>query len=205
MKTLLIFIVVVVIAIVTVAFNKKSAVAPGPSESPIINLTNGMPVPGETGKEKFVCQSYVCADGAKFPSCDGDGAPINYLVDPCQDHGGRVFRQASNTPAPTMKVIATPSAIPKSQTVTVTFANGTAMPANVTIRVGDTVKFVNNDNVARWPASGVHPTHQICPGLNSLRGLNTAESYSFTFREAKTCPWHDHLQPSINGKIEITP
>jgi plastocyanin len=98
----------------------------------------------------------------------------------------------------------TASAAPKSQTVTVTFANGTAAPNVLNIRVGDTVKFINNDSASRWPASGVHPTHQICPGFDSLRGLNAGETYSFAFREVKTCPWHDHLRPAINGQISVT-
>ena len=125
----------------------------------------------------------------------------------CSD-GSYVGRQGPNcefAPCPTISVKASPSSsvTPKPQTVTITFANGIAAPDMVSIHVGDTVKFVNNDNVPRWPASGIHPTHQICPGFDSLHGLNKGESYSFTFREAKTCPWHDHLQPSVNGKIVV--
>lgn len=32
------------------------------------------------------CWPYVCADGARFPSCTGQGYPINYFVDPCFGH-----------------------------------------------------------------------------------------------------------------------
>lgn len=115
----------------------------------------------------------------------------------------------SVSPSPTvskttaMTPTTSPSSIPQKQTIIITFANGTAIPVNVTIRAGDTVKFINNDSIPRWPASGVHPTHQICPGFDSLRGLDTGESYSFTFNEAKTCPWHDHLKPSTSGKITV--
>lgn len=76
-------------------------------------------------------------------------------------------------------------------------------PSDITIKVGDTVKFVNEESVPHWPASGMHPTHQICPGFDSLRGLDTGESYSFTFREAKTCPFHDHLNASMRGSITV--
>lgn len=109
------------------------------------------------------------------------------------------------TASPTASVKASPTAsiTPKSQTVIITFASGIATPNIVTIKTGDMVKFVNNDSVPHWPASGVHPTHQICPGFDALRGLNNGETYSFKFNEAKTCPWHDHLQPSTNGKIEV--
>ena len=78
-------------------------------------------------------------------------------------------------------------------------------PTLITVKAGDTVKFINNDSSPRWPASGSHPTHQICPGFDALHGLNNGDSYSFTFNTAKTCPWHDHLKPAINGNIEVTP
>ena len=98
----------------------------------------------------------------------------------------------------------TPIATPVGQTTTIIFANGGASPTTVTIKAGDTVKFVSNDSIPHWPASGVHPTHQICPGFDSLRGLNNGESYSFTFNEAKTCPWHDHLIASLKGQIIVS-
>ena len=111
------------------------------------------------------------------------------------------------TPSASLNVSPTPtptaSTVVKGQTITIVFAEGKANPANVSIQTGDTVKFINNDSVPHWPASGVHPTHQICPGFDSQRGLKAGESYSFTFRDVKTCPWHDHLKSSLNGQIEV--
>ncbi|MBI2063061.1 MAG: hypothetical protein HYT61_02360 [Candidatus Yanofskybacteria bacterium] len=99
----------------------------------------------------------------------------------------------------------TVSIMPSSQTVIITFTNGTATPNTINIKVGDTIKFINDNSIPHWPASGMHPTHQICPGFDALHGINNGESYSFTFNEAKTCPWHDHLKPSVNGQIVINP
>ncbi|MBI2099042.1 hypothetical protein HYT45_01345 [Candidatus Uhrbacteria bacterium] len=81
-------------------------------------------------------------------------------------------------------------------------ANGFNPPA-FDIQVGTTVKFVNKDTVAHWPASGVHPTHQLCPGFDALKPIPPGESYSFTFTVAKTCPMHDHLNPGTRGSITI--
>jgi hypothetical protein len=69
--------------------------------------------------------------------------------------------------------------------------------------VGTSVLFINKDASPRWPASGIHPTHQSCPGFDSLRGLQPGQSYSFTFTEKKTCPMHDHLNPQVRGSIII--
>ena len=81
-------------------------------------------------------------------------------------------------------------------------ASGFSPPA-FTIKAWDTVKFVNKDARDRWPASGMHPTHQLCPGFDSLKPMKTGEEYSFTFTEKKECPMHDHLIPSLRGKITV--
>ncbi len=79
------------------------------------------------------------------------------------------------------------------------------LPTNLTIKVGDTVTFKNDDTPSHWPASGLHPTHLLCPGFDALKPVAAGETYSFTFRGAKECPMHDHLTPSIRGKITVTP
>lgn len=81
-------------------------------------------------------------------------------------------------------------------------ANGFNPPAS-SIKAGTTVKFINKDTVPRWPASGMHPTHQVCPGFDSKKSIAPGESYSFTFTEAKNCPMHDHLNPATRGAITV--
>lgn len=76
-------------------------------------------------------------------------------------------------------------------------------PSTLTIRAGKTVEFVNKSSMSHWPASAVHPTHQVCPGFDSLRGLGLNETYSFTFTVTKTCPFHDHLNPTLHGSIIV--
>jgi len=154
-RAVLIFIVVAGIITAVAVFKNKTAIAPGPTESPEVS--------------------------------------VSFSPSPTVS--------AANNITPT--VSPTISATPKNQTVTIAFANGTATPNVVNIKVGDAVKFVNNNSVPHWPASGVHSTHQICPGFDALSGLNNGETYSFTFNEAKTCPWHDHLNPSLKGQIIV--
>lgn len=86
---------------------------------------------------------------------------------------------------------------------TVEITAGGFAPANLKIKAGATVTFINRDSAPHWPASGVHPTHEICRGFDALKGLETGETYSFTFTEVKTCPMHDHLNPSIKGSIIV--
>lgn len=74
------------------------------------------------------------------------------------------------------------------------------------IKAGDTVTFINEDVALHWPAAGTHPTHNLCPGFDSLHGLTQRETFSFTFNQAGVCPFHDHLNArnnSLGGVIII--
>ncbi len=116
----------------------------------------------------------------------------------------------SAMPSASVSVIASASAGPISaKTYTITYTSqGKLDTSNITIKLGDTVKFVNKDSNLHWPASDPHPIHTICPGFDALRGLAKGESYSFTFNVAKICPFHDHLNPrtpELHGQVVVTP
>ncbi len=78
-------------------------------------------------------------------------------------------------------------------------------PDTITIKKGDTVLFRNNDVKVYIPASGPHPTHDICPGFDARNTVQPGQAYSYVFTEAKTCPFHDHLNPGVKGKIIVQP
>ena len=40
-------------------------------------------------------------------------------------------------------------------------------PETLTIKVGDTVEFKNESGEDKWPASNVHPTHELYPGFDA--------------------------------------
>jgi len=80
--------------------------------------------------------------------------------------------------------------------------DGSFSPSVVTIAVGDTVKWVNKDSIDRQVASDPHPTHTALPGLES-NALTTGDEYSFTFDEAGTWFYHDHLNPIQKGTVIV--
>jgi len=61
-----------------------------------------------------LCEPYVCKDGQQFPSCAGNGAPINYYVEPCLNHGGRALTR----PTPSVSPTGTPTPKPRKAEIT---------------------------------------------------------------------------------------
>ncbi|MBI5466798.1 MAG: cupredoxin domain-containing protein [Candidatus Kerfeldbacteria bacterium] len=88
-----------------------------------------------------------------------------------------------------------------AQTVTITSSG--VSPKTVTIKAGDTVKFVNNDSTAHQISSNPHPTHTGYPGFDSLSGVANGSSYSFTFTRTGSFGYHDH-DDSTNSKFQGT-
>ena len=103
-------------------------------------------------------------------------------------------------PTPVPQPSPTPTAAQES---TIEINEGGFLPSTITVKRGTPVRFINRGNAPHWPASGVHPIHQVCPGFDALKPIKPGESYSFTFTTAKTCPMHDHLNPSFKGSIVV--
>lgn len=102
-----------------------------------------------------------------------------------------------------------------SETVVISYTEEGYAPANVTIKKGDTVRFVNNaTSQETWPASAVHPTHTVYPeksasdclgsSFDACRGLKAGESWEFTFNSAGEWRFHDHMHPSQTGTVIVT-
>jgi plastocyanin len=84
-------------------------------------------------------------------------------------------------------------------TITITGA-GVNTP-NVTVAVGQTVTFVNNDNRPHEMASNPHPQHGSCPsmeaGLGSIGAGQTKVTHAFA--NSGSCGYHDHLDDGNNA------
>lgn len=112
-----------------------------------------------------------------------------------------VFEQPSVTPeqdSPTQgQISSTPSPAVNSSAITI--QNFTFNSASMTVKKGTKVTWTNQDSAAHQIVSD--PTGAIFKS----DPLNTDDSYSFTFNQTGTFPYHCGTHPSMKGTVIVTP
>ena len=79
-----------------------------------------------------------------------------------------------------------------------------ANPSTVTVSVGQSVTFVNNDSVSHNMASDPHPIHTACPEINVIGVLLPGQSRATSpFTSVKDCGYHDHNTLGTTGMIRV--
>jgi plastocyanin len=103
----------------------------------------------------------------------------------------------SSTPAPTPAATtgSSTSAAPAGGTA-VTIAQFAFTPADVTIKVGDTVTWANNDSVG-------HTVTSDTGAFASPNPIAQGSSYSFKFTKAGTYPYHCSVHPTMTAKVTV--
>jgi plastocyanin len=78
-------------------------------------------------------------------------------------------------------------------------------PADVTIKSGEAVKFVNaTTNGYFWPASNLHPTHELYPEFDPREPIAPGDSWTFVFKRVGEWGYHDHLKANKRGTVKVT-
>ncbi len=54
-------------------------------------------------------------------------------------------------------------------------------PSRLAILVGESIEFLNAGELDHWPASNIHPTHELYPDLDARRPILPGDSWTFTF------------------------
>ncbi len=101
--------------------------------------------------------------------------------------------------------------IEAAEVKTITYNDDGYTPKELRIKQGIAVIFKNNSARQTWPASAIHPTHDVYPekggcissAFDACSGLNTGESWSFTFKEKGQWKYHNHLNPNHTGVIIV--
>ena len=100
-----------------------------------------------------------------------------------------------------------PGGTPGPSGATITVADGRVTPASVTINVGQSVTFVNNNGRAHNVTSDPHPNHTDCPAINAVGNMSNGQTrLTNAFTTARTCGFHNHDDPdnaNFRGSIVI--
>jgi hypothetical protein len=79
------------------------------------------------------------------------------------------------------------------------------VPPTLRVPEGTIVVFQSRGSRPHWPASNLHPTHQVYPEFDAKRGLEPGERWAFRFDRPGEWGFHDHLAPELGGRIVVTP
>lgn len=96
-----------------------------------------------------------------------------------------------------------PRAVAIEPSVSVRMSDTGYSTTTIAIRQGEAVSFVNESARDRWPASDLHPTHEIYPAFDPRQPLSPGKSWQFRFDRCGTWRFHDHLAPNIRGSVEV--
>ncbi len=97
----------------------------------------------------------------------------------------------------------TPSEALVSDAVTITYSDKGFSPERLEISAGHQVAFVNNSENPFWPASNIHPTHEILSALDPGTPVQPGETWAFTFERPGFWRYHDHLSPQESGMVVV--
>jgi hypothetical protein len=91
----------------------------------------------------------------------------------------------------------------KSGQTTVLMGEDEYTPSIFTVKKGTKVIFTNTAPAARWPASNLHPSHEIYPEFDPKEPVLPGRSWEFEFKKTGTWEMHDHLAPYITGTVTV--
>ncbi len=77
-------------------------------------------------------------------------------------------------------------------------------PQEITIALGDVVKFSSVRPHPFWPASDQHPAHSDYSAFDPRRPLSMDEVWEFQFTQAGQWDYHDHLNSTLTGTVHVT-
>ncbi len=77
-------------------------------------------------------------------------------------------------------------------------------PADITVKKGQKVTWVNEFDGYAWPASDPHPTHTNKSGFDAELPMKENQAWSFAFDKAGDWKYHDHLNPTKRGVVRVS-
>lgn len=86
---------------------------------------------------------------------------------------------------------------------TVRYTNAGFQPAKLTVPSGTMVEFLNQSDKEMWVASNVHPGHELLPTFDQFNSVGKGKNYMYVFDTKGIWPYHDHINPAVEGIITV--
>ena len=86
---------------------------------------------------------------------------------------------------------------------TVRYTNTGYEPPLLSVPAGTMVQFVNESDDEMWVASNEHPAHTDLPTFDQFGLYPKGSTYEYTFDEAGSWAYHDHLNPEWEGMVQV--
>lgn len=77
------------------------------------------------------------------------------------------------------------------------------LPEVLRVKQGTKVRFINETQEWRWPASDPHPTHTFYSEFDPQKPIGPGEEWRFSFNNPGEWGFHDHLAPYLTGTIIV--
>ncbi|KXK00121.1 MAG: hypothetical protein UZ19_OD1000169 [Parcubacteria bacterium OLB19] len=87
---------------------------------------------------------------------------------------------------------------------TIRYTNEGYVPANITVKAGTMVMFVNESDQDMWVASNGHPAHTDLPTFDQFEFSPKGSQYFYTFDQVGSWKYHDHIAPVYGGVVTVT-
>jgi len=88
--------------------------------------------------------------------------------------------------------------------LTVVYTNEGYSPKEITVKKGETIKFINMSDRRVWTASDEHPAHTIYPEFDQKTAAGRGNEYSFKFDKVGTWGFHNHSYAKHLGTVTVT-
>ncbi len=137
------------------------------------------------GNKKVIFAGLVLASGLVLSACNA-------------------YKSTSSAPTTTSSEIQQSSQAQDAVTITATEKG--FEPSTVTVKSGGTITWKNNSSSKVQVGSSVHPTHEVNRELTNgefVLEVAPGESKAVTVTKAGSWGYHDHLNPTMTGKVVV--
>jgi hypothetical protein len=91
----------------------------------------------------------------------------------------------------------------KQEEMRMVYFNGSYHPKEIKIAPNQKIVWINNGTGPIWPASNMHPTHEIYSDFDPMQPVHPGKNWSFVFGKEGIWKYHDHLNPALTGTITV--